>query len=51
MKYNTRDRTPIYILSLSAVVNVGRGGGITRAALEKEVRAVIVNIGLMQMRA
>lgn len=49
MKYNTRDRTPIYILSLSAVVNVG--GGITRTALEKEVRAVIVNIGLMQMRA
>lgn len=26
-------------------------GEMTRAAFEKEIRAVIVNIGLMQMRA
>jgi len=53
MKYNIKDRISIYIyiLSLSAIVNIGRSGGITRAAFEKEVRAVIVNIGLMQMRA
>jgi len=53
MKCNVKDRTSIYIyiLSLSPIVSISRSGGITRAAFEKEVRAVIVNIGLMQMRA
>jgi len=52
MKCNIKDRSIyIYILSLSPIVSISRSGGITRAAFEKEVRAVIVNIGLMQMRA